>query len=204
MKQFDAGLTAEMRAATAGFKLYNDGPGVSYVGTEIAYTAGITLLHLPEGEPSSESEILLVQKGEGDWHERVWGSVTGYVDTMYDPAGQLPDNEFDPLAFTVWSELQEECGLPINVIDGIDFRLGTRFNEPRFNSKGMAHILPILGICRNAERPDIQPDGKELLDHAWVPIGRVAEQENLSPGYITDTLPGALAGLGGSVLHLLR
>ncbi len=126
----NAELSAEIREATAHLPLY-DGAGVNYRGAEIAYTASITLLHLPNAqEVTPESDILLVQKGRGDWHNGVWGAVSGYIDTTSDPNGDLPDTLFDPLAYTVRSELAEECSLSAGVIDAIDFYLGRRLPSP--------------------------------------------------------------------------
>lgn len=203
MNHLASELSAEIRQATVNLPPYRGGPGVDYTNAVVAYTAAVTLLHLPGGqEVSSESEILLVRKGQGDWHTGVWGSVTGYIDTVRDPQRQLADDEFDPVAFTARSELAEECGLTSDDIAAIDFRLGQRFAEGRFNGKGTIHIVPILGLCSNERKPSVQPDGHEVTDYSWVPLNQVASRPALSPGYITRTLPNALGAFGAHGVRL--
>lgn len=196
-------ISREIRAHAEGLPLYGRGPGVDYTHSPIAYAVSITLLDAGTMEyqedtglyvPNQDTEALLVQRGSGDGRVGAWSGVSGYVDTMSDPTGELSDDEFDPVEFTARTELAEECNLAPQVIARIALRLGERF--PHHRPPKIIHILPLAGVCIGGQKPPVKVDGVELLDAAWVPIGRIAEHKGVSSGYVRDTLPSALRSLG--------
>jgi len=192
----NASLSAEIRAATTQLPLYNGGPGVDYTHAETAYAAYVTLIHLMDDGTVATPDILLVKGRGGERNPSVWGAVSGYIDTMNDPQGVLSDALFDPVAFTARNELAEECSLAESATDVIDLRLGRPFAEPRRGGRGVVHILPLLGICRGRYKPPVKTDGTELIGHAWAPITQVLRWPDLSPGYMSHTLPRALGTIG--------
>lgn len=220
-------ISAEMRQATAGFDLYHrpqekkPGPGVSYVNTAVAYVANLTLIHeaslgqeaydgMSRYTLTKDSEILLAQRGHGDGNSYgLWGGVSGYIDTMYDPRIDRTDSQalkaneaiFDPIAYTARTELQEECGMDVASIQRVRLYLGERFST-QMGSNGRLHVMPLSGVYTGAERPAITVDGHELLDAQWVPLGQVAEWNDIKPSYLHTTLPRALGGLGVDVAQV--
>jgi 8-oxo-dGTP pyrophosphatase MutT (NUDIX family) len=197
-------ISSEIRASVADLPLYQGGPGVDYTHADTAYAVNVTLLHDPNMQrseqglwvPRPETEALVVQRASGDGVIGSWSSVSGYVDTVHDPEGVIPDEEFDPIMFTAGVELSEECNLPFSVIDSIEFCLGERFSEPRGN-RGVIHVLPLLGIYPGEQKPGITINEDELMGYSWMPLNRISSlRPNLSPGYMENTLPHALGTTG--------
>ena len=193
----DAGISAEIREAVAGLPLYKNGPGVDYTGAKVAYTTNTILVHGRSMQrdnaglyvPNRHTEALLVQRPQG-----LWSGVSGYVDTVHDPTGVIPDDEFDPIAFTARTELAEECNLSPAEIDLVELHLGERFSRPHY--VGRIRVLPLLGIYIGEQKPHVVPNRHELIDHRWVGLGNIARLPNLLPGYLSHTLPRALCTLG--------
>lgn len=195
-------IIREIRANAKGLPLYMGGPGVDYTDTPVSYAVNVTLLDASTMEyneesglytPTDDTEALIVQRGSGDGRIGAWSGVSGYIDTMSDPTGELSDDEFDPVAFTARTELAEECSLAPQHIARIALRLGERF--PHHRPPKIIHILPLAGVCIDGQKPPIKIDGAELVDMAWVPVGRIAEHKGVSSGYVRNTLPAALNAL---------
>lgn len=200
----DKAASSEIRAAVAGLPLYNCGPGVDYTNAPVAYTASTVLMHGPTLQrnprtgrptPTTDTEILIVQRGSGDGVHGSWSGVSGYIDKVKDPAGKIRDDDFDPVAHTAHAEMSEECGLSPDDAGKVTLGMGTRFTEPRRNG-GTLHVLPVSGVYAGDEKPAMAVDGREVVDYRWVRLGEVSQLEGLSPGFITQTLPGVLEGLG--------
>lgn len=191
MKNLAPDLVAEIRTATNGAELYNGGPGVHYGTIRDAYAVNITLIHGLEnntGTPTSETEILVVQRGSGDGVHTSWSGVSGYLDR--------PDLD-DPLAYAIVAELSEEIGVKTDEsLTGFTAQVGRRFAEPR-REDGAIHIVPVALVADH--KPNAQPDGREVSAARWIKIGEVAAlgtEISFSPGYVTNTLPGVLAAFG--------
>jgi hypothetical protein len=187
MKNLAPDLATEIRAATVGVELYNGGPGVHYGKTKDAYAVNITLMS-GAVRPTRETEILIVQRGSGDGVHRSWSGVSGYLDR--------PDLD-DPLRHAIVAELGEEIGVQTDEsLAGFTAHVGQRFAEPR-RGDGTIHVVPVALLADH--RPNIQPDGVEVSDAKWIRIGEIAAlgaEISFSPGYLENTLPGALAAFG--------
>lgn len=197
----NADISAEIRNAVAGYKPYKGGPGVNYKGSTAAYVVNITVL---DGStmtfnpstglyaPTPFTEALIVQRGLGDGPAGVWSGVSGFIDVVRDP--KIADDIFDPIAYTIQTELTEECGLSPQDIAAIAVRLGRRYEAPW--PTGVLHVITAVGTFAGATKPPIQVDGVETTNYAWMPLHQIAAHNNLSPGYRESTLPNALLGLG--------
>ncbi len=203
---FMPNLRNEMRHATRNLPPYEGGPGVDYSKAPMAYALTVSLLHDshigfgPDGysPPCSDAEIALVQhESKAPGQGRTWGGVTGYIDKLYDPtlSERSPDDPFDPIAYAVKEELEEECSLYGNALQDIWFAAGEVFEETRTHITGAKiRIVPFVGMC--SSKPLIAVDGVELLDLKWVRLDKVRKHPDLSPGYLEYSLPGALGALG--------
>jgi hypothetical protein len=113
LENLSPGLAEEIRKTTKGAQLYKGGPAVDYSTTQNAYAVNITLMygnftHDPTSgicRPTSDTEILIVQRASGDGKLGSWSGVSGYLDR--------PDLN-DPLRHAVVTELREEVGLKIS------------------------------------------------------------------------------------------
>ena len=189
MKNLAPGLAAEVRAATDGAELYNGGPGVHYGKIRDAYATNITLMYgLESSGPTSETEILVVQRGSGDGIHGSWSGVSGYLDR--------PDLD-DPLRHAIVTELGEEIGVKTDEsLTGFTAHVGRRFTEQR-QEDGTVHVIPVALVVDR--KPNIQPDGREVSAARWIKIGEIAAlgtEISFSPGYPKNTLPGVLAAFG--------
>ncbi len=202
MVEFDSSFADEIREAVVDLPLYRDGPGVDYTNADVAYALNVTLIHDPlirrdeqTGAylPTSTAEALLVQRGRGDGQIGAFGGVSGYIDTVHDPTGQVPDVDFNPVDYTARTELSEECGLSGSALSGMEFHPGQRFSEPRKNG-GEVHVIPVAGLC--IQKPEVLPDGVEVTDYQWRRLNEIVRMDDLSPGYASHTLPSALGALG--------
>jgi len=195
-------LSAEIRENAIHLPPYKGGPAVSYKDADTAYAANVTVLHTPyEGETTPQTEALIVKRGSSDGIRATWSGVSGYVDVMHDPAGKIPEEEFDPVAFAARKELVEECSFPKTALDALTLHLGKRFEEVRQHS--ILHVLPLLGVYVHDEKPVVTPDGVEVTDYDWVPLERIADRaENLAPDYLTHTLPRALGARGIAAIKI--
>lgn len=191
----------KIRAATEGLPLYKGWPGVDYSKAPEAFAVNLTLLHDPEwrkeGRPHSprpETEVLIARRGAG---HRSFSGISGYVDE--------PERN-NPITFTARQELQEEAGVSDTDLDAIDFYLGKPFTLPhryegdeygsgKRTKEGILHLLPMIGICFEPNKPTITPDGHEITEHQWVPLGQIMEWPERAPGYAEQTLPHALGAL---------
>jgi len=185
------GLAAEMRMATKDAELYNGGPGVHYGTTKDAYAVNVTLMYGlegPDGVPTGETEILVVQRGSGDGTHGSLSGISGYLDR--------PDLS-DPLAHAIVTELREEIAvLTDGSLTGFTAHVGRRFAEPR-RADGTLHVIPVALVANS--KPDVQPDGHEVSAARWIKIGGIAAlgmEVSFSPGYLDNTLPGVLAAFG--------
>ncbi|HEV7928531.1 MAG TPA: NUDIX domain-containing protein [Nitrosospira sp.] len=195
-------LTKAIRANAVGLPLYGEGPGVDYTHSPVAYATNVTVLDaatMGYNEatglyvPTDETEALIVQRGSGDGRIGAWSGVSGYIDTMSDPTGELTDDEFDPVQFTARTELAEECGFTPQMLARVALCMGESFPVQR--PPRIIHILPFAGVYIGDSKPPIQVDGVELLDAAWVPLGQIRERKGIGSGYVRDTLPAALRAL---------
>lgn len=199
-KEYRLQLAAEIRAATEGAEPYMGGPRIHYGKLRDAYAANVILMcGLERNEstgllvPSPDTEVLLVQRGSGDGVHHSWSGVSGYIDR--------PDLE-DPLHHTVTTELKEEAGISPEDSDNFGFyvgqlyHIGQRFGEPR-RGDGTVHVIPVAMTV--GHKPDVRPDGIEVVDHRWAQLGHIAAlggEISFSPGYLDNTLPNALAAFG--------
>lgn len=195
----------EMRSVVAGqnLPLYGEGPGVDYTDALVAYGVSITLGFSPVAHPNadpypinSNTRVLLVERGECDGPTGAWAAVSGYVDVMSDPKGELPDEAFDPVRYAIQQELEEECG--IHDQSGIEIRTAEPICVARDN--GRLWLVPAFGICRMG-RPNIRVDGLETTGFRWPRLGEIALRPNVFPGYVRNLLPKALGTCG---LHQSR
>lgn len=185
-------FTEELRTATAGAKLYNGGPSVHYGTIPDAYAVNVTLFdNLNRTEsgilyPTDETEVLVVQRGNGDGAIGSWSGISGYIDR--------PDVE-DPLTHSVLGELAEEVGIGDELARTYDLRVGQRFSETRFGGQGDIHIIPVA--IAPETRPEIRIDGTEVVDYKWLALGSLISSRrrtdlNFSNGYLENTLPNVL------------
>lgn len=217
MPHLDPALSAEIRTTVGHLPPWPGDPtgrAINYSGAPVAYAVNVTLIHgdmewHPAGVylPTPKTKALLVQRASGEGKIDSWSGVSGFIDVLHDPI--LKDEGFDPIRYAVNNELQTECGMDPEKIQTIDLHvgalrrntslvnlaLGQRFEEPRFGGIGTLHVLPVLGICHGRRPPRIRPNPQELSAYEWVPLGNIAEQPNLSPGYLDSTLPNALRSL---------
>lgn len=210
-------LSAEIRATVGHLPSWKGDPtgkAIDYTGALVAFAVNVTLL---DGEftydsaglylPTPRTRALLVQRASGDGEEGSWSGVSGYIDALHHP--QLTDEAFDPVAAAARSELHEEAGIPLEGTSTIDLHLGAvlrsevvnlalglSFEETRFNGHGKIRVAPILGMCYGPDLPPILLNPAELSDHAWVPLGEIANRPGLSRGYLENTLPNALGSIG--------
>jgi len=189
------GLAAEIRTATSIAEPYNGGPAIHYGTVRDAYTVIINLMYgltnkgnTNAATPTSETEVLVVQRGAGDGVRGVWTGVSGYLDR--------PDLD-DPLRHAIVEELKEEINVPADdSLTGFTTRVGRRFTEPR-GSSGTIHVIPVALVADR--KPNVQPDGIEVSAARWIRIGDIAAlgaEISFSPGYLDNTLPSVLSVFG--------
>lgn len=173
---------------------YEEDPDVDYSEAQTAHAVSTVLVHCPKGIITPDTEIMIVQRGSGDGIIGSWSGVSGYT---------IPDNSSDPALYTARKELTEECNLSGEELDGIELHKGKKFQEPRLKG-GTINIRPLVGLCRGDDKPRVQVDGDEVVNTKWVKLGEIRSHPNLSPGFLTDTLPKALEGLGYSARTVKR
>jgi hypothetical protein len=174
-----------------------NGLDIDYTDAPVAYVASVTLLYhgnLRHAQPTRfpivtpDSEVLIVERAKGQDNAGKYSAVSGYVDTLIGQTGDIIEPDF----YTARKKLTEECQLSPYVLEGIQLYRGWRFTER--NAGRLLHRLPVLGLCRN-DRPIIRPNGYDITNYAWVPLGALARQEKLSTNYLEYTLPRALSAL---------
>lgn len=185
-------LITEITEATRGLPPYLDGPQVDYTDATTAYATEIVLTHnrlsFLEGHFTPNTEVLLTKQGanRGEQSE-TWGAISGYIDMPPTFAQQ-----HDPVAHAVRQELAEEAG--VFDLSSIVFELGRRCERYYLlpsGEKSIHHIITVLGIC--GDKPPITPDNEEITAAQWVRLGEVPKVEPLTPDYLSQTLPHALA-----------
>lgn len=185
MPHLNEAISREIQAATRGLPLYQGGPGVDYTDAPVAYAVNVTVVW-----KTQRPQALLVQRASGHGQIGSWSGVSGFIDTPHDPHGGS-GRRFDPVSYTVRTELEEECGLDANALKQLAFHLGARFEVESHNG-GRLHVLPVLAVYRGVQQLAIHPNPVELSGHQWVQLRRVAAVSGLSPGYRAQTLPRIL------------
>ncbi len=187
-------VSREIRQSVArqGLKDYLGGPGKDYRNAKTQYAVSVLLLDNPV-RVNPDTKALLVTRNNGKKT-----NVSGFADIMSDPAGKVATRDFDIVVHAALAELWEECGLPSR---RFSIRPGGRFIE--MVGGATRHILTV-GAYYTGERPQPKPDGKELLACDWVPLRKVRETSDLSPGYLNNTLPCSLMAYGLSLSQARR
>jgi hypothetical protein len=192
-------LLANMREATKHYSLYGEGPEIAYTRDASAYAIDITLLHdrnrspqeLIDHGPSKTTRIALATRaGGGHGRNGERGGVTGYLDPGRDKG------LFDPVDYTVYKELEEECYFTDETLRRIIFRAGRLTVQPRSqNPEATITVAHILGLTD--EELAIITNPKELQECVWYDLRAVqnGEVEDLKPGYRDVTLPATLAAI---------
>ncbi len=185
MPHLNEAISREIQAATRGLPLYQGGPGVDYTHAPVAYAVNVTVVwKIPQ------PQALLVQRASGYGTIGSWSGVSGFVDTPRDPLGRS-GRRFDPIAYTIRTELEEECGLGASDLDRLTLQLGARFEVESHNG-GKLHVLPVLAVYQGARQLEVHPNPAELSGHQWVHLSGIAAVPGLNTGYRTHTLPRIL------------
>ena len=187
------------------------GTAVNYTDAPHAYALDVTLMHDPWRTldeirtygPSEVADILLVERASGDGVIGSFSAVSGYIDTLHDPAGGAYNPSFDPVAYTLREELETECGFTDASFDLVQFYAGevSTYKRTRVPNSQIS-VVPILGIC--TEKPEITVDKEEVASYVWAALKKIGHFKNLSPGYAERTLPAALTIVGMDRPALLR
>lgn len=196
MLYLDEVLNREIRAATRELPRWNGGPGVDYTHAPVAYAVNVTVVRVrhPANPELTHQEptALLVQRASGHGAIGTWSGVSGYIDTLLDPRqggnSRVRARHFDPVDYTIRTELEEECGLGVKAQAGMTFHLGERFQVQSHNG-GKLHVVPVLAIYHSMLPPMIRLSLAELSAYQWVPRSKIAGVSNLNPGYRAHTLP---------------
>lgn len=152
--------------------LYRGGPGLDYTGADEVFVMNVTLWH--------GSKLLVVQRTDSG----TWGGVSGYIDT-------IKEGE-DPLRFTAFNELLEECGLCVTddqAHNGYPVQITP---TPKYKSQRgecLQHVFPVLVRCLGNNRPIIRLDPTELIDCKWVDPGSIPNIPGISHNYTNIILP---------------
>lgn len=195
-------FSVELSENTKDLPLYRGGPAVDYTEARHAYALNATLLHDPRQDPeqvlsrgpSEAAQILLVERASGHGVVGSFSGVSGYIDTLHNPASKGTRASFDPIAHTLKEEFITECGFTEHSFSLVDFYAGRPTTEKRTITPGARiSVVPILGLC--IRRPEIIVDKTELRSYRWVGLQAI-KYENLSRGYLTVTLPAALRAIG--------
>lgn len=212
MKHLNPHISAEIQQAIIAANLppYQGGPGVDYNYADFAYAVNITLLHMPRAQkphmPHAGTQTLLVQRGSGDDIIGSWSGVSGYIDTPHDPRDIYAPANFDPITYTVYTELAEECGFSSAVINALHLYLGERFTVPKY-SGGILHVLPVVAVHTHNDVPKITPHPVEVSDYSWQRLDTIRNTQDLAPGYFERSLPHSLKALGlhdGTIDSIIR
>lgn len=189
-------IVTEMKERTRNLPFYQGGPAVDYTNAAHAYALNATLLYDPLRRdalelvglgPSGEAQVLLVERASGHGKVGSFSGVSGYIDR--------PDAKPDPIAHTLCEEFVTECGFTAKSLSRINFFAGDPFVEARATTPGAyITVVPLLGLC--TDLPRVIVNKSELASHRLVKLTAVRQMRNLSRGYLSTTLPAALAAVG--------
>jgi hypothetical protein len=184
---------------------YQDRVGVvDYTDATERFAVNTTLLYGLDREPdpdtglitphpTAETEALIVQRGRGDGIPGSWSGVSGFVDRITAPDGTPLDQL---IARTAEDEFREEGNVARADLDQIDWWADERDTWP--TALGHLTLLPVVGVCQDERRPTFTPDGDEVKNYAWVPLGKLREHTDMAGGYLERTLT---IGLGAIANH---